>query len=458
MILTTKISRDSQAENTITTLDKFFQFIIIDKIDANRCKVSIYNAISFSGTGDNSKLIIDFHNQHHSQIQGVKYTDCERFYQETDILKQFWGSDSKFSADISSTIEQFFHSLSPDDKKEIVEVLGACNSSGIFGVSEKKESIKDIIINPSSAEFVGSQAKLSCNIPKTESKFDIISNGYWFKAEFETDLSTGPNGFNIESKLEFSKNSQFKSPDFKIYIQTGKKYDLRSSKVTVISNGNDYIGEIVKVFSQSKIKYFSEWADHGIYSSSLFKASPGTTAEKAINDIGLESISVSAALEDLELPRHREINLLIFSIIFSLFASFGFDKTRQTESEFRDIFPSYNYLSIDGSWLLVCIGIIIFYYLLKNYNWSRITKFFAVFPIILWFFSYLILNGNPWGRNILGSDIGLALSHFLYHSNMAIVGFLFLGSILVKSLKKIGTVKSLKEKFRKTIQVWKGGL
>ena len=219
MILTTKISRDSQAENTITTLDKFFQFIIIDKIDANRCKVSIYNAISFSGTGDNSKLIIDFHNQHHSQIQGVKYTDCERFYQETDILKQFWGSDSKFSADISSTIEQFFHSLSPDDKKEIVEVLGACNSSGIFGVSEKKESIKDIIINPSSAEFVGSQAKLSCNIPKAESKFDIISNGYWFKAEFETDLSTGPNGFNIESKLEFSKNSQFKSPDFKIYIQ-----------------------------------------------------------------------------------------------------------------------------------------------------------------------------------------------------------------------------------------------
>jgi hypothetical protein len=458
MILTTKISCDSQVEDTVITLDKFFQFIIIDKINANRCKVSIYNAISFSNNGDNSKLVIDFHNQHHTQIANVKFTDYKRFYEETDVLKQFWGKDSKFSADISDTITKFSQDLSTEDIEEIVKALEACDSNGIFGVSENKDSINNVIINPSPAHFIGAQAKLKCNFSQIKSNSEMISNGYWFKAEFETDLSTGPSGFNIESKLEFSKKSHFKSPDFKIYIQTGKKYDLRSGKVTVISDGTDYIGEVVKVFSQSKIKYFSEWAEHGIYSSSLFKASPGTTAEKAINDVGLESISVSAALEDLELPKRREISLLIFSIIFSLFASFGFDKTRQGESGFKEIFPSYDYLSIDGSWLLVCIGILIFYYLLQNNKWSWITKFFAIFPIFLWFFSYLILNGSTWGSKILSSDIGIMLSHLLYHSNIIIVGVLFIGYVFMRLLKKIGSVNSLNIKLKKVIQVWKGEL
>lgn len=458
MILTTKISFDSEAENTKTTLDKFFQFIIIDKINSNRCKVSIYNAISFSNDGDNSKLVIDFVNQNNQDISDVKFTDYKKFYEKTDVLKQFWGSGSKFSADISSIIKEFAQDISSAEAEALQGTLEACDSNGIFGVSENKESISNIIINPSRAEYIGSQIKLKCNFPSTDSTYKNISNGYWFKAEFETDLSTGPNGFNIESKLEFSSKSKFISPDFKIYIQTGKKYDLRSSKVSVISDGTDYVGEVVKVFSQSKIKYFSEWAEHGIYSSSLFKASPGTTAEKAIKDTGLQSISVSAAFEDLELPRRREISLLIFSIIFSLFASLGFDKTRQTDGEFKKVFPNYDYLSLDVGWLLVCITILAFYYFIKKYEWRLIFKIIVVSPVFLWFFSYLILNGSAWGNEMLCSDIGLKISHGLYISNIFIVSILSVGYVFMKLFKKIGSITSLNIKLKKVIQVCKGEL
>ncbi|MGO3444028.1 MAG: hypothetical protein ACTINA_11040 [Pseudoalteromonas distincta] len=459
MILTTKIKFDSQNNDTTTTLDKFFQFIIIDKLDGNRCKVSIYNAISFSNDGDHSKLVIEFFDQKNDQISSVKFMDYKKFYEETNILKQFWGKSSEYSANISATINNFAKDLESEERTKIQEALSACCSSGVFGVSENKDSIENFIINPSTAEFSTGQVKLPCHFPsKQEDSPKLLSNGYWFKAEFELDLNTGPSGFNIESRLEFSNKSKFKSPDFKIYIQTGKKYDLRSSKITVVGQKTDYFGEVVKVFSQSKIKYFTEWAEHGIYSSSLFKASPGTTAEKAIKESGLKSISVTVELEDLELPRRREINLLIFSIIFSLFASFGFDRTRQGDVGFKDIFPFSNYLSIDVNWLIVCIGILIFYYSLKNFTWRLRFKIIAISPISLWFFSYLILNGSIWGNEILVSNIGLAFSHFLYKSNIVIASILLIGGVSIKLSEKIKILSNFKIKFKKIIKVLKGEL
>lgn len=439
MHLTTKISVDSNnGHGNTVVLDKFFQFIVLNKQDGNRCEVTIYNAISFHNENEDSKLIVEFLDEKGRIIQGLEHDDKVEFYKNSEVLSQFWGVNSRYDANISSVIADF----APEDVNEniLCEHIRSMGTNGVFGVKENKPGIDNIVIVPLQIEKESNQIVLQQKrSPQDSTLKKIISYGYWFKSRFNLDLNTGQNGFSFISNIEFPINVDFKSPDFKIYIQTSKKYDVRRSKVEVRDINDSKVGEIIKVFSQSKINYFEEWADLGIYTSSLFKVNHGTAGDKLISEGGVRAISVKADMEDLEKPRRREINLLIFSIIFSLFISFGFDRTRQLENNgFSSIFPDWHYLSIDASWLIVCLGVLIKFLFFKQAKVPTWLKCILPLPIGLWFSSYLTIFQSEWIKNILTESGPYSINllyHTLYYCNIVVIVYMAISLVLIKVMR-----------------------
>ncbi|HCG9432381.1 hypothetical protein VB492_18460 [Vibrio parahaemolyticus] len=408
----------------------------MNKQDSNLCEVTIYNAIAFHDDAENSKLIVEFLDEKNSRIQGIAHEDKSKFYRESDVLNQFWGANSRYDANISDIIKTFTKDKKIDEDS-LYKHISSTGTNGVFGVEENKEGIDNVIIIPLEIENESNQLILRQeNHPQDSELKSIISYGYWFKSKFHIDLNTGQNGFSFTSNIDFSQSVTFKSPDFKTYIQTSKKYDIRRSKVEVKDKSDSKLGEIIKVFSQSKIKYFEEWADLGIYNSSLFKVNHGTAGDTLISEGGVSSISVKADMEDLEKPRRREVNLLIFSIIFSLFTSFGFDRTRQLEAGgFSTIFPDFPYLSIDAMWLLVCSGILMKFIFIKQAKVANLVKFFLALPVGLWFISYLIIYQSEWVNEMLNKPDTLPIVpfyHTLYYCNIAGMVYMAISIVLIK--------------------------
>ncbi|MEG3695225.1 hypothetical protein V5098_19055 [Vibrio coralliirubri] len=436
MQLTTKISVDSTEETTIV-LDKFFQFIVLNKQNDNRCEVTIYNAIAFHNEVEDSKLIVEFLDEKGQSVPMMEHDDKVAFYKNSDVLSQFWGSESRYDANISNVVKEF---TSTSCTGALSSYLKELDIGGVFGVKENKPGIDNIIIVPLNIKNETNQVVLKQKPSPENSELNkFISYGYWFKSVFNIDLNIGQNGFSFTSNIDFPTNMTVKSPDFKTYIQTSKKYDVCRSKVEVKDRNDSKVGEIIKVFSQSKIKYFDEWADLGIYTSSLFKVNYGTAGDKLISEGGVCSISVKADMEDLEKPRRREINLLIFSIVFSLFTSFGFDRTRQTElNGFSTIFPDWQYFSIDALWLFVCLGILIKFRFIKQVNIRGGAKLFLSMPIGVWFMCYILVHQSPWLESYLeGGNRALLekIYHILYYCNIAVIVYMTISIVLVTRLR-----------------------
>ncbi len=438
MHLTTKISFNGSSNGDVV-LDKFFQFIVLNNQESNKCEVTIYNAIAFHNKSSTCKLIVEFLDEKRRRIKGIEHDDKSDFYKETDVLSQFWGANSRYDANIDEII-QAFNKENKVDHSDLYDHISSTKTDGVLGIEENKAEIKNIIIIPFKIKNEGDQLILKQDFCHKATEINsIISYGYWFKSKFNIEINTDQNGFSFISNIDFPDNVILKSPDFKTYIQTKKKYEIRRSSVDVKNSDDSKSGEIIKVFSQSKIKYFDEWANLGIYNSSLFKVNHGTAGGKVISEGGVKSISVKADMEDLEKPRRREINLLIFSIIFSLFTSFGFDRTRQTElSGFSDIFPDCSFLSIDALWLFVCLGVLLKFMFIKIAKVPKTFKVVLLLPVALWFSSYLTIYQTEWMKEILGKPeeipVGL-IYHILYYCNAVVMIYMAISIMLIIVLR-----------------------
>lgn len=392
MKITTNIKQDNNQKSN-TVLDKFFQFMVLNEVQNDKCQVVIYTAIAFHCEQQDAKLIVNFSCNGQKKIDVVNTDKCS-FYSDEAVLKQFWGGESKVDSGYMALIDKCADSESTEDKEILRQALqNVHDSEDVLYISENKESIKDIIIQPLKVKIGTNEVVLKCkfsDINKELKKY--LSNGYWIKTVFEEDIESDQQGFKIEAGLELT-GATFLSPDFNIYVQTPKKYDLKSGSVEINLDGeNTSQGELIKVFSQSKINYFEEWTNLGIYASSLFKVTMNSTAKKDIFKKGIKGISHTAHMEDLDAPRKREINLLIFSILLSLFCAIGLDRTRQNTEQFVASFPNVGFMSIDLIWAGICIGIMFKYFVLKGSKIAKNIKGLLLLPFTIWFCAYFFID------------------------------------------------------------------
>ncbi|MBL0516218.1 hypothetical protein [Aeromonas caviae] len=425
MHISTNIKYDSNKQNQELILDKFFQFIMLDEIINGKCRITIFTAISFHSEYNDERLVISFDCNLKTLAKGqIKHHDKSKFYEEEVVLKQFWGQNSKVDSDLSSMISKCLEDererTNKDEDADKLKSDLPNNSSCMLYIEEAKNNISKIIIQPTELKGQTNKVTLTgCYEKLTPELKKYVSSGYWFKSEFEGDIDSNKLGFKIKSDIKLT-NAKFKSPDFKVYFQTPKKFDLKTSsadvEITNTADGSSDINnakcEIVKVFSQSKIKYFDEWAELGIYVSSLFKIQMNNQLEKKIFSNGVSSLTFTAQMEDLESPRKREIHLLILSIIFSLFCSIGLDVTRQGTPEFIKIFPTLikSHATFDFLWLIVCLGVLVKYLFVTTSKINiKVRRFIIPAPVVTWLSIYVLAIPVP--------DLAL---HSVYYADIVI--------------------------------------
>lgn len=391
MRIHTTIANDSPDREIELHIDKFFQFIIVGDIVNGECDITIYNSISFHYKKDteNPRLIVKFNVNDDENVK-IEHLDMSHFYREERVIKQFWGSESKFSSSYRELINRVSRTPPLDDKQ--IEALNTsfCKSGDIDGaifITENKEHIDDIIISPCSIKKPNSDVILYDTFLELDDELkNISSNGYWFKSTFKHKIENNHQGFKIKVNIDL-KDANFSSSDFKLYIQTKKSFDIKQDNSII--DGKPV--SIEKVYSQNSLKYFKEWEDLGIYKSSLFRLSNSKDIDNQVSK-KINNLSSSIQFENIFASRHREIKILVFSIILSLISSIGLDATRQDTSRFESLFPSYFNLSLDFLWILACVSLAT-KFLFFNQSIIKIRTILLIsFPSAIWFLSYFMFK------------------------------------------------------------------
>ncbi|ELA9409679.1 TPA: hypothetical protein ACF5B0_002848 [Vibrio parahaemolyticus] len=391
MRIHTIIANDSPDREIELHIDKFFQFIIVGDIVNGECDITIYNSISFHYKKDteNPRLIVKFNVNDDENVK-IEHLDMSHFYREERVIKQFWGSDSRFSSSYRELINRVNRDQCLDNKK--VETLNTsfCNSGDIDGaifITENKKHIDDIIISPCSIKKPNSDVILYDTFSGLDDDLkNIASNGYWFKSTFKHKIENNHQGFKVKVNIDL-KDANFSSSDFKLYIQTKKSFDVKQDNSSI--DGKTV--SIEKVYSQNSLKYFKEWEDLGIYKSSLFRLSNSKDVDNQIAE-KIKNLSSSIQFEDIFASRHREIKILVFSIILSLISSIGLDATRQNTERFESLFPSYLNLSLDFLWILACISLATKFLFFNQSIIKARTILLISFPSAAWFLSYFMFE------------------------------------------------------------------
>ncbi|EMI5491494.1 hypothetical protein REJ26_002626 [Providencia stuartii] len=432
MRITTNIKNDSTNSDVAISIDKFFQFIIVGDIIDGECDVIIYNAIAFhyNETVNNSKLIVGFNINDDDDVE-LQHKDMSFFYKDEAIIKQFWGKNSKFSKSYKELIEELFKekdngfSGELNDADNINKIIDCFNdsskTSGALYITEKKDVIKDIIIFPLSIGESTHDVVLCDIFEKLNNDLKCAaSNGYWFKTKFKHKIENNHQGFKIKASISLD-NAKFKSPDFKIYIQTNEKYDIKYNESSI----DGKVVHIEKVYSQNSLNYFKEWIYDGINKSSLFRLNNNNEIDKEINE-NIVKFNSSIQFEDIFASRRREINILIFSIILSLICSIGLDVTRQDKIVFGNIFPRGFNLSLDALWLIACLSLAVKVFFYKISKVKLIVKLLLFCPAFIWFSVYFLFSFN---------DERYTCNDFTYGDSLLCLGYLqkklFLSDIII---------------------------
>ncbi|MCX9095252.1 MULTISPECIES: hypothetical protein [Providencia] len=418
------IIKDTSCHKKKVDIKKFFQFIILKDISKKKREVIIYNAIVLNAEPFDATFNISYMYNYKPIISTT--SDCSDFFQKEKIIKQFWGEKSEFTNEITTTIQKLTNSK-PESLKKPSDYLNDVNNSckGIFYVEqEEKSNVGKYIIKPiktiqNESGIILEDTKFE-NIPPSEIK-EFASRGYWFKSKFIVPIDDEKYiDFTASIKLE---EAEYISPDFKIYLQTDEKYELKKTNVELLyskDNIDQTNCEMVKVFSQSKMSYFDEWVKLGIYSSSLFRTKMNSVSEENSYTKGLTNITVKATLENTQHFILRELKLIIFSLFLSLFISIGFDITRQGTPEFQQLFPpSLDGFTLDTKWLFLCVLLFIKYMYIRNTNVKPLISFILYTPLTIWFFLYItypiIYIEHPSLRNLYLWDIVFSIVSILFY-------------------------------------------
>lgn len=378
------ISKDGPRCGRIS-LQKFFQFSVIGnkKTDSSH-QIDMFNAICFKAEDNihTVKIECEIRFKHfeasiganESRVQ-TNFTDKIEYFEKIDILKQFWGRNAFSCSNRELFIDRIQREFSipdaekvnlTDDVELIYSILEKTNSLPLF-IDEKKEGIEKLIILPFKAYGTSVNKvtlKSSKELDKLKLLKDKISLGYWFHNVGDVKLKSINNHTIVNSEVNLK--NEMTSPDFKIYFQVDKSVELKKNQVTLDSNTNKSLdAEIIQVYSQSEISYFKDWAELGIYNSTLLRLQNNTKVDSKIAS-GFETIESKLELEDIEAKHKKETNIFILGIFISALITMGLDATRLTSDDFLINFPKTPLFSEAFIWFLVCLGLVPKYLVLKN--------------------------------------------------------------------------------------------
>lgn len=451
MIIKFKFSKDCQ-ENPSIKIDKLFQFVVIgEKQNDNQRSVEIYTAISFKrnidklNTGDVClKIEPIFEDYTSPQENNINYSYIDRsiYYKEIDILKQFWGKDSRAISDRGNFATSL--GLAPGDQLNN-------RISGIYNI--KSELLEPIIIEEPSKN-IEKFAVIPCismqgndKIILKGSDVDIISGklsyGFWFKVS-HVGFFKEHEQIELEHSLDFT--FPFNSDDFKIYYQIPKHYDIRKGKVSC-SGDVESSSEIVKVYSQHRIKYFEEWRENGIYDSALFRVLNNKSFDDNLKEIGNKNFLSQIEIFDNRTSRMREVYTLLVGIFISTFISMGLDATRLLSADHQRLLS----FTIFGEkipasiiWTLIAAGLILKCLGIFNGSLSRRRRIIYVMmsmPILIHSFIVLNLPDKAFTKNLYDGASTLPL---LIYWDVIFTTFICSGKIIRHRL--LSTRQNLRSK------------
>ncbi|MBB1439620.1 hypothetical protein H5202_13245 [Shewanella sp. SG41-4] len=430
------ISKDAPNSGEIT-LEKFFQFNIIgNKKSDNRHQIDTFNAICFKTEIDtfNAKIdceviFTDFGDAKGKDKAKISFSDRVRYFDEISILQQFWGEESYRNDNREDFIKQclIVFEIEPTEKDALIKDVELIyetldkNSTLPLIINEDKDGVTPFILLPFSAKaHGGNKVRLEGDrsLKSLTILRDKIALGFWFQKTSNVVIKNQLNSDVINSEIIF--NSKFKSPDFKIYYQIGNKVDVKKNLVSIKGGEDSSLdAEIVRVYSQSEITYFHDWAELGIYNSALLRLQNSTKVNKQIS-IEVKSVSSELLLEDVEATQSKEVHVFILSIFISVLISMGLDATRLASCDFTFFFPDIPIITESLIWLFVCGGFILKHliyskvYLIKE-NCKRVIKSLAVF-VCFWVFCCFFIEKKmftEWEDADILVLLGMKFSHWI---------------------------------------------
>lgn len=405
-----KFTHDIGPNNKVI-LDKLFQFSILGaKLESSFYKMEQFNALCVRFQNFKNEYTINIEcdiNSHDSEKETPPvFTDRVSYFKDIDIINQFWGKSSYSTDNKSDFCNKAIEilNLNPENKSEVREeiydevvlIYKLCkDSTAPILIQESKEGIEPFIVIPLKSVFSKTKVKLKTeNISRLKITAKYLSFGFWFQSSFKRKIKTIHDELFFDSRIEFP--SVIKSPDFKVYFQIGAHIKIKSNQVSLDNGGEPIKAEIIRVFSQSKIKYFKDWADLGIYQAALlrFENSKKINGEIMLN--GVRSVKSQLNLEDTSETSRKQLHLYILSLIVSVLVAMGFDATRQTSQDFTSYFPVVRFFTNELIWFLVCIGLIAKYkYLLIDdavNKWYKFTVYLSFIPLIFWLFACFFIK------------------------------------------------------------------
>jgi len=436
MIIKFKISKDC-AENPTISVDKLFQFVVVgEKQSDNKRCVEIYTAIAFKRQFDENQngpislkiepQFDDFTKEQQNYCNNFSYSDCSEYYQEIDIIKQFWGSKSDTIDDRNKLLPLI--GITSAEPSLLEQIYTNKNITPIM-IEESEKGIDKFIAIPLPSTKTGNKIILSGN---TSDIYHVaaankISFCFWFKIS-HVGFFKEHEHIEVEHTLDF--DFPFISDDFKIYYQVPKYYDLNKGKVTCHAQ-QEASSEIVKVYSQHRIKYFQEWRENGIYDSALFRVLNNKNFEGIIrSNSGNKTITSQIEIIDNRISKMREVYTLLAGIAISTFVAMGLDATRLGMTSHQELLE-FDFLGLNITaaiaWTLIAIGLVIKYFRIFDENISKGRKTIYILlsmPILLHSFIVLYI---PTTQYIVGPYKNINLIKDIIVWDMLLSIFLFCG-------------------------------
>jgi hypothetical protein len=419
-------------------IDKFFQFVIIgDKVSGKKRTVNIFTALSYrTETGNAVPLNVIQNFEDFSNDIGEKtilHQDKSSYYQQEDILKQFWGkTTTKLSNPEFSN--QFGSYIKSNSGEAIDELYDKLNGNLPLLVEESEKDIEKFFIIPAKIQHNKSKTiilkppKFSKKIPKELKK--LSSFGFWFHSEFSGEFKED---ISLSFLHEINSSIEIACNDFKIYYQTSKEHDIKSFKYSL----NDKNVEIIKVYSQQNTSYFDDWKKLKIYESSLLRLHNSNSVNEELKLNKKKRIIGEIELIDYKANRKKELQTIIITMLLSLLLSLGLDATRLTTDTFNKLFEITIFATeIPASlvWFILCSSMLPkFFSITPNTSGlRRIIYFILSVPISIIILSSIHLHNNEVFFKKVESP-----TEYIALIDMAFSLFLIFGFMLKKYSEKL---------------------
>ncbi|SUC26967.1 Uncharacterised protein [Providencia rustigianii] len=289
------IIKNNGSKNDSISIDKFFQFIIVKDLDKNQREITIYNAVVMNAETNKPDITLSYkYNYEDAKIKYNDTNDCHSFFQNEDILKQFWGGNSIFTNNTVEKLNEITKCTTPQSVHNYLNSNNPC--SGCFYIEQdekdniEKSLIKPLKIKTNANGVVLNDCETKLILPEPYRK--LILNGFWFKNIITVNIDRNEKNLELDFCIDLL-GAKYSSPDFKVYLLTDEKYSLKNTRASIsYSNTNIDLSncEVIKVYSQNKMIYFEEWVKLGIKSNSLLRVKMNTASESKIFSIGLKKI------------------------------------------------------------------------------------------------------------------------------------------------------------------------